>query len=372
MGLKAPFPYFGGKSIVAAKIWRVLGDVDNYLEPFGGSLAVLLARPQDHHRRWETVNDADGFIVNFWRAVQRDPEMVAKFADAPVFEADLTAKHVWLIDQGQRRLKRLEADPDFYDAQVAGWWVWGMCLWIGGSWCSGEGGYSVGTDGKLHRAGRKGANVIKRVPEGTCRKGLLAGTVPCQRPYLTTGQGSMRKRPHLSARQGVMRKGLHHDMGHGTSLRGLVGREVGRIPEYLCDLAERLHGVDVLYGDWARTVKPVLIGRGKAVGVFLDPPYSLEYRSGDLYRTDKAGIAEAVRAWCLAHGDDPRLRIVLCGLEYEHRDQMPANWRMITWKGRGGYRQIKANSTPSVTAGYERLWLSPACLSLEAGAAQAD
>lgn len=357
MGLKAPFPYFGGKSIVAGRVWRALGDVDNYLEPFGGSLAVLLARPEEHHRRWETVNDADGFIVNFWRAVQRDPEMVAKFADAPVFEADLTAKHVWLINQGRRRLKRLEADPDFYDAQVAGWWVWGMCLWLGGRWCSGKGGYSVGTDGKLHHAGRGKINVIKRVPEATGRKDLK------------------RQRPHLSGGQGVMRKGPRIESMHGTSIRGLVGREgmeIGGIAEYLSELSGRLRGVEVLYGDWQRVIKPTLLGRGKAVGVFLDPPYSLDYRSGSLYRTDKAGLAEGARAWALVHGEDPRLRIVLCGLEYEHRDQMPANWRMIAWKGRGGYRQVLESSRPSVTAGYERLWLSPSCLDLEAEALQVD
>jgi site-specific DNA-adenine methylase len=71
--LKAPFPYFGGKSRVAAKIWTRFGDVQNYVEPFFGSGAVLLARPTPFTGP-ETVNDADGFLVNFWRSIKFAPE----------------------------------------------------------------------------------------------------------------------------------------------------------------------------------------------------------------------------------------------------------------------------------------------------------
>lgn len=71
--LRAPFPYFGGKSQVAAKVWGALGDCAHYIEPFCGSCAVLLARPKwDPQRHTETVNDADGAIANVWRSVQRE------------------------------------------------------------------------------------------------------------------------------------------------------------------------------------------------------------------------------------------------------------------------------------------------------------
>ena len=49
--LQAPFVWFGGKRKVAAEVWDALGDVDNYVEPFAGSLAVLLGRPERHRRR---------------------------------------------------------------------------------------------------------------------------------------------------------------------------------------------------------------------------------------------------------------------------------------------------------------------------------
>lgn len=40
--LKAPFPYFGGKSGAVAQVWEAFGDVKNYVEPFMGSAAMLL------------------------------------------------------------------------------------------------------------------------------------------------------------------------------------------------------------------------------------------------------------------------------------------------------------------------------------------
>jgi site-specific DNA-adenine methylase len=98
--MKAPFPWFGGKRRVADVVWSAFGDVDNYVEPFAGSLAVLLERPASHARKAETVNDADRFLVNFWRALAADPESVAFHADWPVNEADLEARHLWLVNEG--------------------------------------------------------------------------------------------------------------------------------------------------------------------------------------------------------------------------------------------------------------------------------
>jgi hypothetical protein len=43
------------------------------------------------------VNDIDGYVSNFWRAVQADPELVAHYADWPVNEVDLHARHRWLV-----------------------------------------------------------------------------------------------------------------------------------------------------------------------------------------------------------------------------------------------------------------------------------
>ncbi len=131
--LRAPFPWFGGKSRAAPLVWAALGDVSNYVEPFAGSLAVLLARPTTP--RVETVNDLDAYLANFWRAVAAAPEEVARHADWPVNEADLHARHAWLVAHHPALRARLDADPEAYDAKVAGWWVWGLSCWFGTGWC---------------------------------------------------------------------------------------------------------------------------------------------------------------------------------------------------------------------------------------------
>jgi len=120
--LDAPFPWFGGKRRVADVVWQRFGDVPNYVEPFFGSGAVMLNRPSWHQHSKETVNDKDGYIANFWRALQHDPEQVAFHADNPVNENDLHARHVWLVQQRDTLTARLEGDADFYDAKIAGWW----------------------------------------------------------------------------------------------------------------------------------------------------------------------------------------------------------------------------------------------------------
>ena len=130
--LKAPFPYFGGKSRIAHEVWARFGDVPNYVEPFAGSLAVLLARPTPP--RIETVNDIDCFLTNFWRALRNDPDGVATWADYPVSEIDLHARHRWLVEK-KDFIEAMRSDPYYYDVQIAGWWVWGICAWIGGGWC---------------------------------------------------------------------------------------------------------------------------------------------------------------------------------------------------------------------------------------------
>src|SRR5689334_12022497 len=61
--LKAPFPYFGGKSRIADQVWARFGAIENYVEPFFGSGAILLNAPNPGHT--ETVNDADGLLANF-------------------------------------------------------------------------------------------------------------------------------------------------------------------------------------------------------------------------------------------------------------------------------------------------------------------
>jgi DNA adenine methylase len=69
-----PFAYFGGKTRLADRIVGLLPPHEHYVEPYGGSLAVLLAKPRS---RMETVNDLDGDLMTFWRVLREQPDELA-------------------------------------------------------------------------------------------------------------------------------------------------------------------------------------------------------------------------------------------------------------------------------------------------------
>ena len=129
MPISAPFPYYGGKRRVAGLIWDKFGNPTRYLEPFAGSLAVLLHR--DTPCETEVVSDTDGYICNAWRSLQRDPDATAFHADYPTIHHDLTARQHTLIKWHFENSNRLSTDPDYFDPQIAGWWIWGTSNWIG-------------------------------------------------------------------------------------------------------------------------------------------------------------------------------------------------------------------------------------------------
>jgi DNA adenine methylase len=128
--LKAPFPWFGGKSRIAPLVWSRTTPPKTFVEPFAGSLAVMLANPH-----WtacnEIVNDLDGMVTNAWRSIQWDPAATKVWADWPVSELDLHARSTYSESQRSDLESKLRSDPNYYDPQLAGWWLWGMCIGIG-------------------------------------------------------------------------------------------------------------------------------------------------------------------------------------------------------------------------------------------------
>jgi DNA adenine methylase len=67
MTLTPPFPYFGGKQTLAAQIVSHFPEHSRYVEPFAGSLAVLLAKAPEPY---EVVNDLDGRLIGFWKTLR--------------------------------------------------------------------------------------------------------------------------------------------------------------------------------------------------------------------------------------------------------------------------------------------------------------
>ena len=269
--MKAPWPYYGGKARVARDVWARLGDVDHYIEPFAGGAAVLLGRPPTHSARAETLNDADGLLVNAWRAITYAPRELARMVEMlPVSELDLHARNRALIDAREDLTEQLLDDPQAHDLEAAAWWVWGQSTWTGGEWAA-----------KDYRR----RPVLNRVGRGVKAEGV---------------------------RDRLM------EMFAGLALRL-------RHVRILCGSWERVLTEDVLSCG----------GAGASVGILLDPPYDRRTgRIVYLYAQEMTNT-DPVRERAAELGQDLRHRIALCGLVGEHADLEARGWVAETWREKG-------------------------------------
>ena len=312
--MKAPYVWFGGKSKIAPLVWERLGNVDLYLEPFAGSIATLLARPHVGNR--EVINDLDGFVPNFWRAIQKDSELVLHHAKNPIIESDVHARNHWLEGNRSSLSAKLEGDPFYYDAMIAGWWVWTLSATISGVF------------------GNKGPWVVK--------DGMLVKSDP--------SSGIKRSIPAMS-------------YGYIRGFLSLHNPE-----KTFQDLSERIQDLTVVCGDWSRILKPSVIGKANTVGVMLDPPYGGEGYDTHVYAGGSVGtVSSDVLAWCIENGSDPIYRIALCGYEGEHNELESLGWDKLEWKSYGGMSALALKSQRGKENSHkERVWFSPHCLNNEA------
>jgi len=425
--LKAPFPYPGGKSRVADLVWSRLGNVQNYIEPFMGSAAVLLRRPAEHFAggyRVETANDANHFVANFWRAVTAAPEDVARYADRPVTEADLHASHRWLVRSTEAEEWRRKMASDFrhYDAEIAGAWVHGACCWIGSGWCddakeAGERRPVVNGDGQGYGVirGEPAAQIVDlsggfgrgvgvrslsaKMPEVSSGlgRGVAAAHGSLQVPHMDgAGRGGHRGRPQLTDAFDIGR-GVNSGAGLASKVPLLSGPGdgVNAIPGAgTCDarrawlvawmrrLSDRLRLVRTCYGHWARVCdSDSTLTRLGTTGVFLDPPYPLRTDKGTrakgLYANDSQdlnALRDEVLAWCRKWGQSPDIRVAVCGYEGDGYEPLVSEgWDEHAWSASGGYgNQRKKGGGKAANADRERIWFSPACLRLDASASLFD
>jgi len=219
------------------------------------------------------------------------------------------------------------ADPDYYDARAAGWWCWGACSWIGSGWCAGDGPWRAESD-------------AEGIPAFTTGGG---------------GQGVNRQLPHIgNGGKGVNRQLPRLD-GVGSKITSThdVGNTIAQKRACFCDwfarLSESLREARFACGDWERICSPGTLTRNGPCAVLLDPPYS---QTAAVYASDSATVAHDVRAWCIANGSDPLLRIALCGHDSEHNALEALGWTVETWAKGGGYQGADDR---------ERIWFSPTC-----------
>ena len=308
--LKAPFPYFGGKSQIAKIIWQALGQPKHYIEPFFGSGAVLLARPDYEQSMCETINDKDGFIANVWRAIKFAPDEVAQWCDWPVNHVDLNARRKILIANEKNLLKNLTDDAEWFDAKLAGYWIWAASCWIGSGLTKGTGNQIPHLDGR-----GKGIHTIGKIP-------------------------------HISER--------------GRNINNLSNQNVY---ERITELSIRLRRVRVVCGEWNRVCGGNWQNRLGTVGIFFDSPYAVTNRHTSLYHHDSTTVANDVLTWAKARGQLSDYRIVIAGYD-EHEELLKDKWTSVNWKANGGYAN-QANKQGIKNKGRETLYFSPHCLPIK-------
>ncbi len=254
-------------------------------------------------------------------------------------------------------------DPDHYDAKIAGWWVWGCCAWIGSGWCSPKDKPSEKLPMLAHGARGMDASSMSSVK----------ATPSEQMPLLSSkGQGVHAARTTKPSEQlchlGNAGRGVHRapteQLPHlQTGSRGVHRVSLGSDAEIITDnliatmraLCDRMRRVRVACGDWSRVLTDAVTAGHGLTGILLDPPYA--EGTDNLYGNHDKSVSADVRAWAIANGSNPLLRIALCGYEGEHdHATFPDGWQCVAWKAQGGYGS--GNGNPH----RERIWFSPHCL----------
>jgi len=135
-------------------------------------------------------------------------------------------------------------------------------------------------------------------------------------------------------------------------------------PDRLRWVADRVANVRITCGDWkrlrGRTTLNLTKGSRGATGIVLDPPYG----EGVEYFAEHGDIAGEVWGWACEVGDDPRLRLAVCG--YEDGREVPPGWTVFRWDanrrhGGAGYGN-RAQGAGRDRARRETIWFSPHCL----------
>lgn len=102
--MRTPLTYYGGKQKLASQIAAMMPPHVTYLEPFCGGAAVLFAKPPAER---ETINDLDGSVMRFWRALRERPdELAAAVKLTPYGRAEWRASEDDAVDdvEAARRL----------------------------------------------------------------------------------------------------------------------------------------------------------------------------------------------------------------------------------------------------------------------------
>ena len=297
MTLKQIFRYPGGKRRVVPVINQCFGKIDVRVDAFTGSSAWVLA---SEPVKYEVVNDADGYVVNYLRAIREAPDEVARYLDVPPAELEVMAFAIFQKHKLPELVAKLGADSDFYDAKIAARWAYLMAYKITlasperGAWGVRDGNLTFGVEDGVKRYGMNFPN-----------------------PFLAR-----------------------------------LVRE-GRVSEYLNALSARLKNVTILWNDFEAILNSFITNeRNGVIGILLDPPYT-PMKNRVVYFTETEDVWNRTARWAVENGEKKHLRIAVCGYFTEQTNALfPQSWERYLWKQAGWLPQQQK----------ECIWFSPYCV----------
>lgn len=311
--LRAPIVGLGNKYQAFKLIWQRLGTGGTYIEPFAYTASTALSNPAPHLLSKEIINDHNGFVTNFWRAIKHDYERTAFYADMPLSHLDFVASERRLLHYQADLPKMLNEDIAFFDPILAGLWAYYLAL-------------SIDIGRHLHIGEFTGASQTVSVGKG----------VSIGRANTPFWDGNL-------------------EDGDEWRLSG------NRLFGWFKALALRLRNTQIFCKDWDDLFSNSMLGQSKSgeghTLIFFDPPYAEAAHKGKTYTNEQVGIHKTVMIKAIDLAKNPNNRIIVCGYENDH--VTPEGWTKEIWKGDGirlGGQQ-KQNYSRA-----EAIWCSPGCI----------
>ena len=307
MAERSPLIWFGAKKVQAPHVWKLLGALDAYWEPFAGSCAVLLGAPRIHSK--EVINDVDAFIANFWRSVQHDPKMVLRLANRISSDIDNVSGKKELARRYDALLESCRDDFSYFDSEMAGLFLY-------------------------------------------CNANSMNPSLP---------KNATNTRLYISPT----------GSGRGWQMTRKLTNPYKDFGEWMERLATRMQKVSILCRDWRDVKDSRYLtflnynedGK-KTTGIYMDPPYTAESRMGisTVYGHEDFDVAGDCRQWAFDHGENPSLRIVLSGFKTEF-ETVPSGWHVYAAPRKAGQENFNRNKAKALPS--EVLVASPNCRPLQ-------
>lgn len=325
--LEPPYPKPGGKRYAVPVVWKRFGPVYTYVEPFHGSLVMLLNSPYGPAPR-EIVSDINGFEDNTWRSIKFEPHETAFWADYPTSHISKIARREYLRSRYGELVPRLVKSLEYCEPKTAGLWL-------------------LETAESMDMS----AKILERAYAGTGEPTTHVLELPWEKNYPLP--------PHIV--DGASGRGISIQKRTIPMPKWYLPTGV-RLQPWLTELGNRLARVNLVCQSWDvilnnSSVMSESLRKKSVTGFFLDPPYP---STGDakVYINDDRTTAGKVFNWSIKWGDEPNYRIALCGYEDDY-GSFPDGWTFEYWKRGAGLENI--GRTTRDKNRQEVIWFSPYC-----------